>query len=388
MHLTYCMNVHPGEQWDDVVRATREDAGRVRALCGSEEPFGLGLRISAAAAAELTAQPERLAAYRALLHEQSMYVFTVNAFPFGTFHGTRVKEDVYAPDWRDPARRDYTIQVAQILAQLLPPGVEGSISTAPLTFKAWPDSAAHRERALCHLAEVAYALWQLEGEQEHRIVLAMEPEPGCDPETIPELVSVMNELRDTGAAHLQTVHGLSRSSAEDLLRRHVGCCFDTAHQAVEFESLADGIRTLQQAGIVIGKVQVSAAIEADCSRPEAVAQLASMQDEVYLHQVGMQRPDGSVQRWNDLPAFLADLPALPPATARVHYHVPLFAETFGALRSTAPLVRAAAPVLLAASSHIEAETYTWQVWKEATGEPLPLHAGLVRELQWLRALTT
>jgi hypothetical protein len=384
--LTYCMNVHPGENWADQVRATRDDARKVRERVGGDGLFGLGLRISATAAAELSAQPDRVHAYSKLLATQGMYAFTVNAFPFGTFHGVRVKDAVYEPDWSRRERVTYTLQVARVLAPLLPEGRYGSISTAPLTFKGWANWQSREDEALRNLAEVAHGLGELEAESGRRIVLAMEPEPGCYPETTAELVATMQKLRDIGARHLRATFGVSAQAAETLLCRHVGCCFDTAHQAVEFESLADSIGVLQREGIDVAKIQVSAAIEADCADPEAVRQLATMQDEVYLHQVGLQLPDGSVQRWYDLPAFLAELPSLPAAMARIHYHVPLFVSQFGALRSTAYLVEDAAAALLSASAHIEAETYTWQVWKEATGESLPVHEGIARELCWLRGL--
>ena len=52
--------------------------------------------------------------------EQNLYVFTINGFPYGCFHGARVKENVYVPDWRTPERRDYTNLLADILADLLP----------------------------------------------------------------------------------------------------------------------------------------------------------------------------------------------------------------------------------------------------------------------------
>jgi len=380
------MNVHPGESWADQVRATRDDAVRVRERVGEDAPFGLGLRIGAAAAAELSANPAFVAEYRALLADQSMYAFTVNAFPFGTFHGVRVKEAVYEPDWREPERADYTLQVARILAELLPAGVVGSISTAPLTFKGWPGWESRCDGGVRGLARVAHALWQLESECGRRIVLAMEPEPGCYPETTPELIDTMVRLRTVGERHLHERYGVPADVAAEVLRTYVGCCFDTAHQAVEFESLQASVRDLRQAGVAIAKVQVSAAIEADPADAEAIRELAAMQDDVYLHQVGLQYPDGSLRRWYDLPAFLAELPELEAGIARIHYHVPLFVRTFGALRSTAHLVQEAAATLLDASCHIETETYTWTVWKQATGEQLPIHAGIARELEWLHAL--
>ena len=109
--------------------------------------FGVGLRLSARAAAELSA-PAVLAEFRRLSSRSNrMYVFTINGFPYGTFHGTRVKEEVYLPDWRDPERLRYTNLLADLLAELLPddPGIEGSVSTVPGAYK--PALGARGRRA-------------------------------------------------------------------------------------------------------------------------------------------------------------------------------------------------------------------------------------------------
>ena len=50
-----------------------------------------------------------------------MYVFTVNAFPYGPFKGRVVMEQVYEPDWFTEDRVRYTMQVADILAEITPP---------------------------------------------------------------------------------------------------------------------------------------------------------------------------------------------------------------------------------------------------------------------------
>src|SRR5581483_695 len=102
----------------------------VKARVSPAAPFGVGLRLSAAAAEELAA-PTALADFRRLLDAHGLYVFTLNGFPYGAFSGTRVKERVYLPDWREPARAAYTRQLADILAALLPDGVDGSVSTVP-----------------------------------------------------------------------------------------------------------------------------------------------------------------------------------------------------------------------------------------------------------------
>ena len=81
--------------------------------------YAIGLRLGARAAEEL-AQPAALAAFRHWLDTHDCYVFTINGFPYGSFHGTRVKEQVYAPDWSTPERVAYTCQLFELLVQLLP----------------------------------------------------------------------------------------------------------------------------------------------------------------------------------------------------------------------------------------------------------------------------
>src|SRR2546422_473692 len=137
VHLTYCLNVHPGETWAENFAAIRDHALAVRERVNPgkpNEPFALGLRLSHEAVRELAA-PEARAQFKQFLTERNLYVFTINGFPYGRFHGARVKENVYAPDWRTERRRDYTNLLADTLAELLPEGGSGSISTAPCSFK-------------------------------------------------------------------------------------------------------------------------------------------------------------------------------------------------------------------------------------------------------------
>ena len=46
-----------------------------------------------------------------------------------------MKEQVYLPDWTSPERLAYTNLLFDLLAKLLPAGVEGSVSTLPGSFK-------------------------------------------------------------------------------------------------------------------------------------------------------------------------------------------------------------------------------------------------------------
>ena len=43
-----------------------------------------------------------------------LYVFTINGFPYGPFHGQPVKAAVYRPDWREAERGRYTADLAEL----------------------------------------------------------------------------------------------------------------------------------------------------------------------------------------------------------------------------------------------------------------------------------
>ena len=67
LHLTYCLNVHPGQSWADNFASIVNDAMRVRDMvCDSGMPFGLGMRLGKLAADELT-RDDKLEEFRAFL---------------------------------------------------------------------------------------------------------------------------------------------------------------------------------------------------------------------------------------------------------------------------------------------------------------------------------
>lgn len=129
-YLTYCTNIHPGESWAEVRANVETHVVAVKARVCLDAPFGVGLRLSARAAEELH-QPEELARFKGFLEASGLYVFTINGFAHGAFHATRVKENVYLPDWRDPACLRYSDCLAEILAVLLPGGLPARARVVP-----------------------------------------------------------------------------------------------------------------------------------------------------------------------------------------------------------------------------------------------------------------
>jgi hypothetical protein len=290
-HLTYCTNIHAGETWAEVRANLQRHVVRVKASVAPDRQFGVGLRLSAIAAAAL-AEPGELERFRVFLQERGLYVFTINGFPYGPFHGTRVKEEVYLPDWLDEARLDYSDCLAVLLAGLLPdePGLEGTVSTVPGAYKARVRDASDAGRMAVLMVRHAAGLYRLHQRTGKMISLALEPEPCCHMETVGETVNFFEDhlFASTAVAAFRRLTSLGKGESEAALRRHLGVCFDACHMAVEFEDATQGLAALRRAGIRVGKVQVSAGLRVlmDPGDRTVVDALRPFAEGVYLHQVG------------------------------------------------------------------------------------------------------
>ncbi|HEX4985361.1 MAG TPA: metabolite traffic protein EboE [Burkholderiales bacterium] len=386
VHLTYCSNIHPGETWADVRANIERYFPAVRDAVAPGQPFGVGLRLSARAAREL-GTGDALAEFKRFLAARNLYVFTINGFPYGTFHGTRVKEEAYLPDWRDEERLRYTDELADLLVQLLPDGVEGSISTVPGAFKPAMRGSADVEKIADNVIRHVAKLVDVEERTGRRIALAIEPEPHCYLETVEESVNFFRDrLFSTRAERrLAEITGRKRPQAQAALRRHVGLCLDLCHAAVEFEDPAACIRDLADAGIRITKLQISAGLRLPELTADAVNALKQFDDPVYLHQVVEEGPAG-VKRYADLPEALATANCGADGREwRVHCHVPIFMDDLGAFSSTRSFISEVLgmhrrrPI----SGHLEVETYTWNVLPEhlrAGG----MEQAIAREMNWVK----
>jgi sugar phosphate isomerase/epimerase len=388
-HLSYCTNIHPGETWAEVRENLTRFLVPVRERFAPGRPFGIGLRLSGVAS-EALADRDALAEFRAFLDAHDLYVFTINGFPYGPFHGRPVKEDVYLPDWLDPERLAYTDRLADILAALLPDGVEGTISTVPGAFaprvSGDGDQAAMARAMLAHVAHLV----QLRAATGRRVALALEPEPCCFLETLEETVDFFSRhlLSPAAIAAVGDSTGLTPAESESAIREHLGVCLDTCHMAVEFEDPAAVLEQLNRAGIRVAKVQATAGLrvmlQGDASA--ALDALGSFADDVYLHQVVERRADGTLRRFLDLPEALQAARAAPttePREWRVHFHVPVFRAQYGKFEGTQAYVAEAMRLVRERTdcAHFEVETYTWGVLPEEFRRE-DIVTAVARELEW------
>lgn len=339
-HIGYCLNVYPGESADAITDHIRRRCPEVKAAVCPDTKMGIGLWLPAKAVREFRRHADKLRQQLAL---QEMYAFTINAFPFGDFHSRPVKEKVYLPDWSSLARRDYTIDAARILAQLLPEGVDGSISTVPVAYGKHCPS-----HTMANLVAVAAELEKLESQTGRLIRLALEPEPDCYLERTDECIDFFEQLRLVN---------------RPLVDRYLGICLDVCHSAMQFEDPAVALGRLKQAGIHVPKIQISAALEVENPRGPDLSYLEAFDDGIYFHQTRVRKENAPLLRYTDLPDALADRPN---GHWRVHFHVPLHFSAPGTnVRSTAALLDAAFfRQALLSTTHLEAETYTYAVLPE------------------------
>jgi sugar phosphate isomerase/epimerase len=387
LHLTYCTNIHAADGWPAVFAALRRFAPALKARFSPDAPFGVGLRLSARDARELLAAGTDT--FRSFLDDHGLYVAIINGFPHGSFHRSAVKANVYAPDWRDPERARYTRDLVRILSVLVPDGVDGGVSTVPLSYKPWvgAGSSADWDRIMANIADVAVTLVRAREERGCLIHLDIEPEPDCLLETTDETVSFFwKRLFTDGGARLSALAGIDLSRARELLQEHVRVCFDCCHVSVEHEEPIAALRAITAAGCRIGRIQLSSALDVDVPAGEAdrqavLSRLRSFADSTYLHQV-VCRTNGALERHPDLDVALDHAGA---GAWRIHFHVPLFTADYEGLGSTQSDVRRV--ILEAAASrvtrHLEIETYTWDVL------PSPLKIDLLesiaREYEWVLA---
>ena len=386
-HLTYSTLVHPADDWPQLWDSLQSYLPQVKKRISPNQPFGVCIRLSAPTAAELHAKPAERAKLKQFLSDQDLYVYTANAFVYGVFKNTRVKENVYEPDWRTAERRDYTKQVADILADICPAAVTPSIQTAPLGFKPRVTGPEVVDAYTENVLQVCAHLVTLEQTTGKLLTLGLEPEPRCYLETTDETITYFQQHIFTGrsAARLAQLAQIPMDTAIAALRRHLGVVFDIGHQAVGFEDIPVSLQKLVDAGIPIVKLQEAASMYIGEVTDEKIEALQRFAKTIYLSQTVECRGDHLEHYLNLEDAFKTWQTDKTPRQWRTHFHVPVFLEDFGPLHSTQFALAQALAMhkRTPLSRHLEIETYTWDVLPDQykTGDIVDY---VCRELEWVK----
>ena len=251
---------------------------------------------------------------------------------------------------------EYTNLLFDLLAELLPGGVEGSVSTLPGSFKEFhPDTTALKaiRQNIWHSVEHIARVSAKTGRKLH---LGLEPETLCLIENSAETITFFDELR--------TEH-----PNDERLAEHLGVNYDTCHFAVEFEEPQNAFASLVSHGIKISKIHLSSALKVSPT-PAAREELKKFSDDIYLHQVITRDQSGRRTMYRDLPDALANAHSsfvirhsnLPEW--RIHFHVPLHAPAAPPFENTNDHLFGVLDLLAQNPElcpHLEMETYTWEV---------------------------
>ena len=392
LHLTYCTNIHPGETWSEVKNNLKKYIPQLKTRLSPDQPFGIGLRLADVSTRELLDQ-DHLFQLKAWLQEQDLYVFTLNGFPYGGFHHQVVKDQVYAPDWSKSERLDYTLKLIKILATLLPQSLDGGISTLPISYKPWWQNPEAQNTILyessLNLGKVVAKMANIYQNTGKLLHLDLEPEPDGMLENTDEVIDFFQDwLLPLGSKWLQEQLGINKSVAESWIFEHIRVCYDTCHFAVEYEEPHDIIQRLENAGIKIGKIQLSSAIKINippeiAQRKLILAKISPFAESTYLHQVIARNSDRTLKHYPDLSTALPDLLTTEAQEWRTHFHVPIFIRNYQLFESTQEHLAKLLQLLPnnSVSNHLEIETYTWEILPPEM--KLDILTSIEREYQWV-----
>lgn len=391
-HISYCTNIHPGQDWHAHFEELKRHVPQIKAAVSPDAPFGLGLRLSAEAATDLQ-RPEVLLEFQHWLQEQHCYVFTMNGFPFGDFHEKRVKDMVHFPDWTSKRRKDYTLNLFDILANLIPEGAEAGISTSPLSYRFWFDEGTTEWQDMRHactqqLIEVAAYLQQKEGQTGKYMHLDIEPEPDGVLENLDEFLYWYQQELLPQAYSFFAEKGIGEAETQDIIKRYISLCYDVCHFALAYADHPQAMQALEQAGIKIGKFQISSALKVSLTddpidRSNKEKLLEEFDEPIYLHQVIARNKANQLIKYRDLMDALPDIANPDHVEWRSHFHVPIFLAEYGEISSTQEDILAVLALhkALPRTAHVEVETYTWGVLPKAL--QIPIQESIARELNWL-----
>ncbi len=363
--LCYCTNIHPGESWKNVFESLKVNTKKIYEHFPSFEK-GIGLRLSAKAVGEALKDTQK---FKAWLSENNYFISTINAFPYGDFHQTEVKKNVYLPDWSQTERVQYTKDIIDFIIAVNTQA-NCTISTVPIGWKEDFQDKQKLDCAVLNLQEITQYLKEVNRVHKTDITLALEPEPGCYLENTEDVLNFFNNILDP----------------IKLSKESIGICYDTCHFAVMFEDQISSIQRIEAAGIKILKYQISSGLSFQGTSNDFHKEISPFIDGVYLHQIAMRDIES-----NKLIKSYADIDELPRTNEvyefRVHFHVPIFMDKLTPFVGTNNFIKEITAYLKKEkkSSLLEVETYTFNVLPQKY-KLESINDNIKRELEWLQAL--
>ncbi len=391
-HLSYCTNIHAGESWVEIFENLKVYLLNIKQRVSEKEPFGIGLRLSYQAAIELS-DKSKLHAFKEWMTLNNVYVFTINGFPYGNFHGETIKDQVHTPDWTTDLRKEYTMLLFDVLGALVPVHILGGISTSPISYKYWYATEERLEdakiKACDFLIDVVQHLIDLKNRTGKSMHLDIEPEPDGVIENSEEFLHFYNDyLLKLGVPLLMKNTNCTENEADNAIREHIQLCFDVCHFSIAYEKPVEVIQKMKDNAIKIGKVQISAALKCNVESNNSIEELQSylrpFHEPNYLHQAVIKTNENNYLKFRDLDVAIEAMTVTNFKELRTHYHVPVFLAEYQDLQSTQDDIIETLQLWKTNNftDHLEIETYTWDVLPNQM--QTDIIGAVTREINWVR----
>ena len=186
----------PARAWPEVMASLERHLPAVRREAAPDRPFGVGLRLSAQRGRGAERAGRARASCRRCSPSNDATCSRSTAFPTGPSTAGRSRSRSISPTGATRSGVAYSDRLADLLAALLPdePGLDGSVSTVPGTFKPLAGGAGRGRGDRAQPGAARGASGRRSSAATGRtIALALEPEPCCLLETIDETVGFFEQ---------------------------------------------------------------------------------------------------------------------------------------------------------------------------------------------------
>ncbi len=380
--LNFCSNIFSGESFEEIFDSFKEVIPKIKMRLESQKEFYFGAHFSYSVTKELSESSEKMSSLIFWMKENNILIQSLNGFPYQDFHKKGLKKTVYWPDWSSLKRLDYTKKLAIILSDLPNHSAFSSISTVPIGYKSIRKDKKKMNLALENLAEIILFFKKIFEEKKVLISLALEPEPECFLSTSDDVVNFF--CHSIFIEKFYKKISDSKIKAKEIIKRHLGICYDTCHMAVEFEDPEESMKKIVDNEIEIFKIQLSSGLKISGSAREVIEYLEKFNDGIYLHQSVLKKDNGEMIHFLDL----ENIKEISPETEgefRVHFHVPLFLNKFERASGTDDFTKEIIKIYKKnkMTSHLETETYTFDVLPPEF-KLQKIEECLAKELEWCK----
>lgn len=387
MQIVHAGAIRPVTSFADIQATVRESLAPINLALGNTSPVGVSVRLSQAALQDPALDATNL---KALLGEYHLELAGIS----GVSISGGAKEQVHHPDWRSEDRLSFMFGATNLMSGIAgEEGPEIGITTNALSHRSWLDIdfPGNWAALTLNIVRVVQHLATIREKTGTTMHIDLEVEPGSVLRDTDDVIRFWNDwLLTRGAAMLSDKMQVTDGTAVDAMNRHIRLALDTAHAAVVGDDAAASLDRLTEAGVGIGRLQVSSALEVTVpgdgnGRTELLGHLDAIRSEKLLQQVVATRDGDIVQRYDDLPPTVESTSA--GETWRIHTHAPVLADRYGIWRSTREDAAAWVREIVSRGidvGMIELRSANWDVVPaDDRGE---IEEMIAREAEWVRSL--